>query len=226
MRAPLSSGPAAARALLAAALVFAGGVPVGATEAIAEPIRDWDFRVLLDGKPIGTHHFKVGTPGELREVVSEASVSVSFFGITAYRYRHRAAERWHGGCLSTLASDTDDDGKPSRVRLDWRGEAVAVSSASAASQPLQGCVMSFAYWNPAIRTQAQLLNAQTGQLESVCIQRLPAGSIDVHGRAVAANGFRITGPAHPIDVWYSAEGDWIGLDSMVGDGKALSYRLP
>ena len=86
--------------------------------------------------------------------------------------------------------------------------------------------MSFAYWNPAIQAQTQLLNAQTGKLESVRILRLAAGSIEARGQVVAASGFRITGPAHPIDVWYSAEGDWIGLDSVVGGGKTLSYRLP
>ncbi len=57
------------------------------------------------------------------------------------------------------------------------------------------------------------------------IQRLAGASVEVHGKPVAASGLRITGAAHPIDVWFSAAGDWIGLDSIVAGGKTLSYRL-
>jgi hypothetical protein len=28
-----------------------------------------------------------------------------------------------------------------------------------------------------------------------------------------------------VDVWYSADGDWVGLDSTVAGGRQLSYRL-
>lgn len=44
-------------------------------------------------------------------------------------------------------------------------------------------------------------------------------------RRVAAMRWRIEGPAQPIDVWYSAEGEWLGLDSTVDGGRKLPYRL-
>ena len=37
--------------------------------------------------------------------------------------------------------------------------------------------------------------------------------------------FRITGPSAPIVVWYSPQGEWLGLDSIVGGKHKLSYRL-
>ena len=175
---------------------------------------DWSFRVLLDGAPIGQHRFSVRAQGDERDVLSEASFAVTVLGLTAYRYRHKATERWHGNCLAALASSTDDDGKATSV------------DASAGKAPIEGCVMSFAYWNPAIRTQSQLFNAQTGKLEDVHIEALAGTSIEVHGKPCAATGFRIRGAGQPIDVWYSAEGRWIGLDSIVGGSRRLSYRLP
>jgi len=188
------------------------------------PTGDWNFRALLDGKPIGQHRFSVSGQGEDREVTSEARFSVKFLGITAYRYHHQATESWRGGCLSGLASTTDDDGKATSVRADYRGDELTVQG-SPVTQSLKGCVMTFAYWNPAIQARTRLLNVQTGQLETVQIQRVGNGSIEVRGKTVPATGYRLTGPAQPIDLWYSAQGEWIGLDSSVGGGRKLSYRL-
>ena len=42
---------------------------------------------------------------------------------------------------------------------------------------------------------------------------------------VAAQQWRLSGAAAPLDLWYSAQGEWIGLDSVVAGGRQLSYRL-
>ena len=209
----------AALALLIGALTASG-----AAQAETPVSGDWNFRALLNGKPIGQHRFSVTAQGDERRVVSEASFAVKILGITAYRYRHKATEQWRGDCLATLSATTDDDGTASSVRTEAQGEGLSVTS-GATTQSLQGCVMSFAYWNPAIQTQARLLNAQTGKIETVQVSRVGSGSVEVRGQPVAATQFRITGPAAPIDVWYSAQGEWIGLDSIVAGGRKLSYRL-
>jgi len=224
-----SAGPIRAGALALLAATAAGRTT--AAEAAAPPTGEWNFRASLDGKPIGQHRFSVaanaGAQGDERKVLSEASFAVKFLGITAYRYRHTATEQWRGDCLTALASTTDDDGKASSVSTEADGDTLSVKTGTTA-QSLKGCVMSFAYWNPAIQTQTQLLNAQTGKAEAVQVSRVGSvgsGSVEVRGRAVAATQFRITGAAQPIDVWYSAQGEWIGLDSLVAGGRKLSYRL-
>jgi len=172
---------------------------------------EWKFRALLDDKPIGTHRFSVATQGDERTLLSEASFAVRFLGFTAYRYHHTATEQWRGDCLTALSATTDDDGKSNKVHIE--------------GEPLKGCAMSFAYWNPLIQTQTRLLNAQTGLFETVQVSRVGPGTLTVRGTPTPATRWRITGPAHPIDVWYSAQGDWIGLDSTVAGGRKLSYRL-
>ena len=215
---------AAAGALLAIALVAPG--PAGAAEpGAAAPVGEWNFRALLDGKPIGQHRFSVSAQGDERQVVSDARFTVTFLGLSVYRYRHQATERWRGECLTALRSTTDDDGKASNVRAEQDGGALRIDAPTDAAQSVPGCVMSFAYWNPLIRTQTRLLNAQTGKLETVQVQRIGSGSIEVRAKPVAATEFRITGPAQPIELWYSAQGEWIGLDSIVSGGRRLSYRL-
>ena len=181
------------------------------TVSVGANATEWDFRARLDDKPIGSHRFSVSVAGNERTLRSEARFAVKFFGITAYRYRHDATEHWRGDCLSELTAATDDDGKASKVHLDGTA--------------LKGCAMTFAYWNPQIQTQTRLLNAQTGEFESVRIERAGEGSLKVRGLPITATRWRITGPAQPIDVWYSPQGDWVGLDSTVGSGRKLSYRL-
>ena len=184
----------------------------------------YDFQVLLDDKPIGEHRFKVGGPADARTVVSDARFTVKVLGLTVYRYAHRAVEHWRGNCLRSLAASTDDDGAASRVTAEAAGAALNVETAEGA-RSIEGCVLSFAYWNPAIRQQTRLLNAQTGRHEAVQVSRVANGTVDARGQAVSAVRWRIDGPAQPVDVWYTAQGEGVGLDSTVGGGRKLSYRL-
>jgi hypothetical protein len=197
---------------------------LAASSAAAAPASDSTFSVFLDDKPIGEHRFSFGGTEDARSVVSEASFTVKLLGLTVYRYRHRAVEKWRGDCLSELTATTDDDGKASRVRTEAEADGLAVVT-DAGRQALKGCVMSFAYWNLAIQRQPRLLNAQTGRSESVQVSRAGGGTVEVRGRQVAATRWRIDGPAQPIDVWYSEQGEWVGLDSMVDGGRKLIYRL-
>lgn len=184
----------------------------------------YDFQVLLDDKPIGEHRFTVGGPADARTVVSDARFTVKLLGLTVYRYAHRAVEEWRGNCLRSLVANTDDDGSASRVTAEPVGDALKVVMPEG-TQSIQGCAMSFAYWNPAIRQQTRLLNAQTGRHEAVQISRVASASVEARGQSVPAMRWRIDGPAQPVDVWYTAQGEWVGLDSTVGGGRKLSYRL-
>ena len=205
--------------LLAALLV------AGAAHA-ADGTRTYAFEAFLDGKPIGQHTFTVTTEGDARKVASEADFSVKIIGITAYHYHHHADERWTGDCLANLVASTDDDGKPASVKLVKNGDANEITtSAGTTSEP--GCLMTFAYWNPAMRAQKRLLNPQTGKVDAVRVERVGGGNVAVGGKDVAATDWRVTGGESPVDVWISEQGEWVGLDSMVSNGKRkLTYRLP
>ncbi|HEY4066731.1 MAG TPA: DUF6134 family protein [Burkholderiaceae bacterium] len=201
---------------LVLAAITAGAAAVTVTAPVPVPApAEWDFHVSLDGRPIGEHRFSLGAlDGGERTLRSEAEFAVKILGITAYRYRHRDTEQWQGDCLQALTSTTDDDGKHSHVSVDHDGVLG------------EGCLMSFAYWNPAILTQTRLFNAQTGRIETVRVQPAGGGTLAVHGAPVTARRYRIVGAAPPIDVWYAPNGDWIGLDAVVAGGRKLSYRLP
>ncbi len=195
----------------------------GCANALANPTK-WEFQVFLDDTAIGHHHFMVNDKGAERELVTNARFDVKVLFISAYRYAHDASERWRGNCLTSLNARTDDNGKPSVVQADQQGESTSVVSPRG-REALDGCVMSFAYWNPEILRQTRLLNSQTGQYESVKIVAIGEDKITARGVLVQAKRYRITGPKNPIDVWYGADNHWLALQSTLEGGRRLRYTL-
>jgi Family of unknown function (DUF6134) len=179
-----------------------------ATPALAEPLA-WNFRVFLDEREIGHHHFTLRTDGGTRELRSEARFQVRVLGLTVYRYAHDAMERWRGECLQALDSTTDDNGD--REKVDWRGEP-------------GGCNLSFAYWNPKILQGGRLLNAQTGRFEPVTVSPQGEETIEVRGRPTVAQRYRLAGANLAIDLWYAGR-QWVALESAAKGGRRLRYRL-
>jgi Family of unknown function (DUF6134) len=215
---PLPSLPGLQR-LLIFCLLIAGAGPLQ-----AEP-QQWSFRVFLDDKPIGTHVFTLRVQETVRELRSEANFSVTFLGLTLYRYEHLAVERWQGDCLLSLEARTNDDGVRKNVQARLEGASLIVD-ANGRQEQLPGCLKTFAYWNPALLAADRLLNAQTGRLEKVSIQAQGPDQItNAKGRPSQANRFQISGPEQPITLWYDAASRWVGLESTVGSGRRLTYRL-
>jgi hypothetical protein len=208
----------------------AAALALAAASAAAMPPAEWNFTVRLDGKPIGTHRFVLAPESDGRLTMSsEAQYDVTLLGIPLYRYRHHASERWAGGCLTSIDARTDDNGRRTEVRgqaqggrfiLQVRDEGRSVPTP--ATPP--GCLMSFAYWNPALAGQTHLLDPGHGRIEPVAIAAPAAVPDDLQAPAQPVRGLRIGGLAQPIDVWYLGE-RWVGLDTVVGDGRRLSYRL-
>lgn len=186
---------------------------------------EWNFTVLLDSEPIGTHRFSLqADEAGMRSLRSEAEFRVRLLGVPVYRYRHVAQEHWSGECLRSLEAETDDDGERSQVQARSADGALQIRSPQGTST-VPGCLMSFAYWNPAIRRQDRLLNAQTGRVESVQWQRQEAASLSVRGQSVAATRWHLSGTDRPLEVWWTDDGRWVGLDATVRGGRRLSYRL-
>jgi hypothetical protein len=217
----------AARASALVALALGGvGNAIAAT-----PLEDWSFTVRLDGKPIGTHRFVLTASGAGQNVnlSSEARFDVSLFGVPLFRYRHRVSERWVDGCLASIDAQTDDNGEATELRGRRESGRFALlvrkdGRSALASDEIGGCLMSFAYWNPALAAQTRLLDAGSGRVEPVAIEAVTKVPADLMQAVTPARGLRIVGLTHPIDVWY--EGDrWVGLDTEVAGGRRLSYRL-
>jgi hypothetical protein len=210
-------------------LRFAGacaalGAALLSSAPLAADVRAWNFRVFLDDSEIGYHRFTLRQGAGERELTSEARFDVKFLFLTAYQYRHEATERWRGDCLAGVTARTNDNGELYRVEAARDGERFVVRT-HAGRDDLPGCVMTFAYWNPDMLRQTRLLNVQTGEYTDVAVTPVGREIITVRGRTMDARRYALRGEKIAIDLWYSADDDWLALESTTAGGRRVRYQI-
>lgn len=217
----ISSGIVRVVALLVAALSAATGLAKSCECATED---EWNFRVFLDDSEIGYHNFRLTTEDGLTRVTTEADFRVKFLFLTAYRYQHANTEIWRDNCLVNIDASTNANGKALLVTgsLDNNGFNIETD---AASEPLGDCVKTFAYWNPAVFLESELLNSQTGQLLAVDVELSNDEFVDVYGGVTPATRYRLVAKDIKLDVWYSSDNRWLGLESTIKGGRKLRYEL-
>jgi hypothetical protein len=184
----------------------------------------FDFDVNLDKRPIGTHSFTVSREADgATRIQSDASFDVRFLGIVAYRYRHQAVEQWQGDCLATIDATTNDNGRSLNVSGLRRDGGFQLRQPAATALP--ACISAYAYWNrDLLLRQRALLNPQTGRLDTLRVESMGRETVELKGKAVAAERYRLHAAQNVIDLWYSLRGDWLRLESTTGS-RRLVYRL-
>ncbi|HEX4050821.1 MAG TPA: DUF6134 family protein [Steroidobacteraceae bacterium] len=187
-------------------------------------VREWHFRVLLDGKPIGEHDFVVTQQPADIEVETRAHFRVKALFVTAYRYDHQDQEIWRADCLVQMNADTDDNGRKLSVQGRLSGDSFEVHTLQGA-KTLPACVRSFAYWDSSFLKSHSLLNAQTGQYEKVVVFDDGFETTHVDRRVVNAQHYSLRSAEFKIDLWYSPSGRWLALESHLKNGRTLRYEL-
>ncbi len=210
--------------MIIATLLLFSVAATGAAASTGEAQRSWQFSVLLDGSPIGYHRFDLMSSESELEVRSEASFDVRFLFINAFRYRLSNRELWEGECLRVIESSTRQNGKEFAVSGERLPEGLMIE-ANGKSDSLDGCVMTFAYWNPRFLEQSRLLHPQTGEYMSVNVQPLGREELTVRGESVTALAYQVKARDVDITVYYSDNDEWLGLESVAKGGRIIRYVL-
>ncbi len=184
--------------------------------------QNYDFKVFLGDKEIGFHKFMVTPHKDQTYVSSEANFDVKFLFISAYTYLHQNSEVWKGECLQAINAITDDNGDALFVRGKYRDQALNLQTHNGQKQ-LEGCIKTFAYWDPSLLKSNKLLNVQTGKIEEVNVEVLGKSEINKNGSLIRAYHYRINNPKFSIDLWYSDNKEWLALESTTENGARLRY---
>lgn len=184
----------------------------------------WHFNVFLDGKAIGYHNYDLTRSSDNTEVNIKAEFDVKFLFISVYDYLHTNHEVWKGDCLSSLSSNTDDNGDKVFVKLSSANNVHTIQTPNS-SLTITECLRSFAYWNPDLLKNTRLLNAQTGEVADVQFSHVGKEGITINKQPINnAEHYRIKGKDLEIDLWYSANKDWLALQSVTDGGHVLRYE--
>ena len=183
---------------------------------------EWRFRVYLDDREIGHHHFSLTREGEQERLATEADFKVTLLKIPVFRYRHDNVERWNGECLQQITSSTDQNGTEFRVEGQATDEGFQVKTKSG-EQQLPACISTFAYWDRDFLQRERLLNAQTGEYLDVDVAYLGEKPLPEDEDIRQGHHYRLTAKQLDIEVWYSDNDQWLALQSTTESGRLLRY---
>ncbi len=213
---------------IAALRMVAAGLMAASATAHANPspsMEQWQFRVWLDDRAIGHHHFVARSTGDQVDIQIDAQFEVSWWILTAYQYEHANVETWRDGCLHALESRTNDDGDQHRVEGRLDGDAFVLSANDETTTHDHECARSFAYWNPDALQSGPMLNAQTGEWIDVSVSAPAMDSVTINGKPVDAVRRELDWPEGDITVWHRADDSrWIGLEAAAPGGRTLRYE--
>ena len=192
--------------------------------ANASAEQQWRFTVHLDDTPIGHHDFRVEQVEGYEKVTTEARFDVSFLKIPLFKYRHQDVQFWSNQCLKSINSTTDQNGKLFRVDGTTTTKGFQVST-NGNDITLPPCISTFAYWDKSFLQHSHLLNSQTGEYLEVDVEDLGEQSIQLSDTSLPAKRYRLTANELDIELWYSSDGQWLGLESTTGKGRLLRYMI-
>jgi hypothetical protein len=194
------------------------------TPALASEADRLEFKVYLNDKEVGKHHYTITEADGVQRVQSDANFTYKILFIPAYRYEHSNSEQWVDNCLLEFEARTNANGKDIQTSGELGESGFTVRNAAGRVE-LPECIMSFAYWNPGFLEQSRLLNPQTGEYVDVSVEQLEQEVLDVRGELIPALKYRLTAYEVDLTLWYSEEDQWLALESIAKGGHVIRYEL-
>ena len=194
-----------------ALLALPGILLPAATFAAPGPVR---FRVLREGREIGTHQVRLSGNAAKLSVQTEIALQVKLAGFTVFRLRHDIAEEWANDRLQRLTSRHDRNGTVTEARVVAEGGALMAEGPEGAAR-LPANAAPLTWWNGA-HFARPLIRPLTCTL-------IPGAA----ARSAVPNGgvqFTLNGAVEAV-ARYDAAGRWVALATKGEDGSAVTYEL-
>lgn len=208
--------------LLASIMVF-GCMYQSASANSANPSEEQlAFNVYLDDRFIGNHEVRIVRNNNTKSVNVRADFDVRFMLIPVYSYNHESRELWKDGCVENIRTSTNDNGDDYFIKTTYTGNGLEIETNEGAKS-LQGCVRTYAYWNPALLTSKRLLNTQNGKYQEVSITDLGINTLILNDLSLKARKYRLVSDDAIINLWYTDDMRWLALETETRSGALLRY---
>ncbi len=141
--------------------------------------------------------------------------------MTLFRYTHSARERWLGGQVVELATQTNENGTHFKVDARREGSSLMVQPSGKPGYAAPADALPATHWNHH-ELDGPWINTQNGEL--IRPQVSPQGLSVVEGadgKSLRVRKYALTGPVK-LDLWYDEAQAWAGL-SFVKGGFGVRY---
>ena len=218
------------RALLRAAVAGAAscalpGIARAATAIVLPAAVDHrSFTVLYKGNRIGTHTVLYSSATGETRITTEIHLLVKVAFFTVLAFSHRSEETWRDGRLTSLDSETVEDGATLHVRGEATPGGFRVVSAGGPFTASADTLTSNSLWTPAVLEQQTLVDAQHGGVIGVSARKLADERIAVGSREVRATRYTFITPYLAGSIWYDENRLWV-RGEFERNGSTIEYRL-
>ena len=185
-------------------------------------LSEYDYVVLRDGDPIGTHVVTVDPNGRDLKVESKTDVAVKFGILTLFHMEHQRSEIWHDGELEKLTAHTDKNGDIYDIsitrdadgykrvingRMDWFGPSVKVLT----------------LWHNDLFKYHSFLSPMDDKTYKISVDYLGTDKVDLLNKSVEAFVYRMSGDTNR-ELWYDSEGRVMKV-RLLDHGSTIDYVL-
>jgi len=186
------------------------------------------FDMVREGKKIGIHQVVVKEKDDVQKVTVKIVIDVKLGPLTLYKYRHESHETWKEGKLTALHSRTLDKGKNYSVDVEENGDGtLRMTNQEDEEYIVKNTIIPTSYWNKALTEQTELLDTQKGLVRIVNFlqgtEETYSGRIG--GTVYRAIPYTMSGDLR-MKLWYTPEGEWVGLQFQQKDSTIVYRRAP
>ena len=174
-------------------------------ESPPAPIR---FRVLRDGKPIGSHAIVFKRSGRVLRVSTAIDLEVKIAFIPAFRFIHRGEEDWEDQRLVSLRGTTDENGERYEVNGTLANGGLEVTAPSGTTIAPAPAFTTNNLWNPTALQAKNLIDAHHGGLVGLVGRREGEEDIAIGGKLLTATRYHIISPFLAGTLWYDQGNRW------------------
>lgn len=183
--------------------VFAAAV-LSAQAAQAETLK---FKVLQNGKHLGTHTVSLARKGDTTSVKSDLNLVYKIGPITIFHYRSHCAETWKANRLDRMSCRIDKTGQKTRIDVARAGDKLVITQDGKPTRNERSAVP-VSPWNMVAMKSSKAIVADNGSVAPLQTIVLGKEKIDMGGRRVDAVKVRYKS-ALVVDSWSDSRGRWL-----------------
>jgi hypothetical protein len=193
---------------------WAAGVPEGRVLA---------FDIMRNGEAIGTHTYHFNKSTDRTEVWIKTYIDYRLLFIPIYKFEHESREVWRDGRLTSLESNTNENGTPVKLEIHRDKNSLLVV-AKDGNLYVDREIIPASLWNHLLLNRNKTLTTVSGNLKTFQVEYVGEESIDLRGQQTTTQHFRLIGEFER-DLWYDNTDVLVGVRFEADDGSTVAYVL-